>query len=72
MKCSLLHYVKSVQIRSFFWSVFSLFVLNTQIYSIYLHIQSEYWKIWSRKKLRILDNFHTVLNFKYVPSKHSP
>ena len=35
--------VKSVQIRSFSWSVFSC------IYFVNLHIQSEYRKIWTRK-----------------------
>ena len=35
------HCVKSVQIRSYFWSAFSLFGLNTEIYEVNLRIQSE-------------------------------
>ena len=45
--------VKSVLIRSFFWSVLSVFELNTEIYSVNIYIQSEYGKIQTRKKLRI-------------------
>ena len=39
------HCLKSVQKRSFFWSVFSLFGLNTEIYEVNLFIPSEYGKI---------------------------
>ena len=46
-----LHCVKSVQIRSFFWSVFSC------IYEVNLCVQFKYWKI-----LSYLDTFHAVLN----------
>ena len=44
--------MKRVQIRSFFWSVFSfipVFGLNTEIYGVNLRIQSEYRKIPTRK-----------------------
>ena len=51
--------MKSVQIRSFFWSVFSLFELNTEFYSVNLCIQSEYRKIRTRKT-PYLDPFHKV------------
>ena len=43
--------VKSVQIRSFFWSVFSIFGLNTEIYAVNFRIQSEYGKIGTRKNI---------------------
>ena len=42
-----MHFVKSVQIRSFFWSVFS-------------RIRTGYGKIWTRKT-RYLDTFHTAV-----------
>ena len=44
-----LRYVESAQIRSFFRFVFSLFGLNTEIYSVNLRIKSEYRKIRTRK-----------------------
>ena len=50
--CRNLHCVKCVQIRSFFWSVFS---------SVNLRIQSEYRKILTRKS-PYLDIFHAVLS----------
>ena len=40
-----LHGVKIVQIRRYFWSVFPVFGLNTERYSVSLRIQSEYTKI---------------------------
>ena len=43
------HFAKSVQIRSFFWSVFSVFGLNTDIYAVNLRIQSECGKIRTRQ-----------------------
>ena len=43
------HWVKSVQRQSFFWSVFSCFGLNKEIYSVNLLIQSEYRKIRTKK-----------------------
>ena len=43
------HYVESVQIWSFFWSVFSLIGLNTERYSVSLRIQSECGEIRTRK-----------------------
>ena len=42
-------YVKSIQMRSFFWSVFSRSGLNTEIYAVNLGIQFEYGKIETRK-----------------------
>ena len=46
--------MKSVQIRNFFWSVFSclyfpVFGLNTEIYSVHLRIQPKYRKKQTRK-----------------------
>ena len=43
------HCVKSVQILSFFWSVFSRFELNMGRYPVSLCIQSECGKIRTRK-----------------------
>ena len=41
-------YVKSVQIRSYFWSVFSGFGLNTERYKVSLRIHSECEKMRTR------------------------
>ena len=43
------HCVKSVRRRSFFWSVFPTFGLNTERYSVTLRIQSECGKTRTRK-----------------------
>ena len=43
-----IHCVKSVLMRSYFWSVLSLFGLNSENYFVNLHIQSEYRKIQTR------------------------
>ena len=43
------HSVESVQLRSYFWSVFSCIRRNTEIYSVNLRIQSEYRKIRTRE-----------------------
>ena len=49
-KCEMVDCVKSVQIRSFFWSVLPrVRTLNTEIYRVKLHIQSECEKIRARK-----------------------
>ena len=48
MKSEKWHWVKSVQIRSLFW-YFPVFMLNTEIYSKNLCIQSECRKIWGRE-----------------------
>ena len=61
-KLKLLHCVKSVQIRRFFWSVFSR--IRTE-YRVSLRIQSEYGKIRTRKN-RYLDTFHTVLHYVFL------
>ena len=47
-----IHCVKSIQLRSFFWSVFS-------IYSVSLRIQSGWGKIQTRKRT-YSDTFHAV------------
>ena len=43
------HCVKSVEIRSFFWSVFSCIRTEYGVYSVNLRIQSKYRKIRTRK-----------------------
>ena len=47
-KLVLIHYVKSVQIRSYFWSVFSFVRTEYGIYGVSHRIQSEYKKIGTR------------------------
>ena len=42
------HYVKSIQIRSFSGPYFLVFEVNTERYSVSLHIQSEYREIRTR------------------------
>ena len=42
------HYVKNVQIRSIYGQYFSVFRLNTEIYSANIRFQSEYRKIRTR------------------------
>ena len=44
-----IHYVKSVQIRSFFWSVLSCVYTEYGDLLVNLRIQSEYKKIQTRK-----------------------
>ena len=56
------HFVKSVRIRSFSGPHFPAFGLNTGRSSVFLCIQSEYWKIWTRKTPNT-DTFHAVLHF---------
>ena len=51
------HCVKSVRIRSFSGPYFPVFGLNPEIS---LRIQSEYWKIPTRKTLNT-DTFHAVI-----------
>ena len=55
-----IHYVKSVQIRSFSGPYFPVLELNTEIYSINHIIQSEYGKIRTRKT-PCLNTFHAVI-----------
>ena len=50
----IMHCVKCVQIRSFFWSVFS-------------YIWTEYGKMWTRKKTPYLNTFHAVMNLQFCP-----
>ena len=54
--------MKSVQIRSTVCPYFSVFGLNTEIYSINLRIQYEYGK-YEPEKTPYWDNFHTVAVF---------
>ena len=54
-----LHCVKTVQLPIFFWLYFPVFRLNTEFYSVNLHIQSEYKKTWTRTN-SLLDTFHAV------------
>ena len=52
--------VKSVRIRSNFGPHFPAFKLNTKRYSVFLHIQSECWKIWTRITPNT-DNFYAMI-----------
>ena len=53
--------VTSFRIRSFmFWSVFSRFGLNPDIYSVNLRIQSEYIKTSTRKNFKFEHFFYEV------------
>ena len=56
---SLRLYMKSVQMRSFFWSVFPAFGLNTERYS-YLSVFSLNVGKHRPQKTLHLDTFHTV------------
>ena len=53
------HCVKSVCIQSFSGPYFPAFGLNTERYTASSHIQSECWKIWTRKTLNT-DTLHAV------------
>ena len=53
----ILHCVKSVQIRSFFWSVFPEFGLNTERYRVFSPNVGKY----GPEKTPYLDTFHAVL-----------
>ena len=59
------HWLKSVQIQSFFWSVFQVYGLNTDIYRVILRIQSKYRKIRTRKKPHIWRLFTQWSFFNY-------
>ena len=56
--------MKSVQIRSFFWSIFPVFGLNAEIYSLNIRIQSKYVKIRTRKN-SVLGHFSCSEYFGY-------
>ena len=61
----IVHYVKSVQIWSYVWAVFSCIRLKTEIYSGSLRIQSEYRKIRYRNNWALyLDTFHAAIKAK--------
>ena len=51
--------IKIVFIRRFFGPYFRAFGLNTEIYSVNLHIYSKCWKMWARKTPNP-DVFHVV------------
>ena len=61
------HCVKTVQMRIFFWSVF--FCIRTEYgdFSVNLHIQSEYRKIWTRKNSA--DTFHAEKKFTIMQTQ---
>ena len=50
----------------FFWSIFPIFRLNTEIYGVHLRTQSIYGKKTNQKKLRIWTLFTSVDVFKVV------
>ena len=54
------YYVQGVSIRSFYGLYFPAFGLNTEAYSVSLHIQSERGKIRTRKTPNT-DTFHAVV-----------
>ena len=68
--------MKSVRIRSFSGPYFPAFVLNTERYGVYLRIQSEYWKIQTRKTSNtdtlyaVTVIFETFLSQLYVKSDY--
>ena len=55
-----LHCIKSARIRSYSGWNFPAFNLNTERYSVALHVQSEWGKMWTRIALNT-DTFHAVL-----------
>ena len=64
--------VKTVRIRSFFGPHFPAFELNTEIYSLNLHIQSKCGKIWTRKTTNT-NTFHVVAFLEWIiPKNNSP
>ena len=64
------HCMKGVQIRSFFWSVFSAFGLNTERYGVSLRIQSNTGK-YEPEKTPYLDTFHAVSIIQVFICRHS-
>ena len=72
-------FAKSVQIRSYFWSVFSCIRTEygdlrckspyssriQEIYGVNLRIQPEYRKIWTRNITPYLDTLHAVKHVYY-------
>ena len=64
------HCMKGVQIRSFFWSVFSAFGLNTERYGVSLRIQSNTGK-YEPEKTPDLDTFHAVSIIQVFICRHS-
>ena len=60
---NLVHCMKSVQIRSFFWSVLSIFGLNMEIYSAFSPNTGKY----GPEKTPYLDLFHVVV-FTFQPN----
>ena len=66
----LFHCMKSVQIRSFFWSVFPVFGLNAEIYGVNLRIQCEYRKIRTRKN-SVFGHFLRSVSHSILFSRHN-
>ena len=60
------HCEKGVRIRSVSGTYFPAFRLNMEIYRVNLRIQSECWKIRTRKTPNI-DTFHAVWKFGKNP-----
>ena len=54
------HCMKSVQIRNFFWSIFSCIRIDTEIYSVNLCISPNTGK-YEPEKIPYLDTFHVVV-----------
>ena len=65
MKSLHLYFVKNKSMWSFFWSVFSVFSLNIEIYSLSPHNQSEYLKILTSFKILTCVLKHFSLRFIY-------
>ena len=57
------HYLKKVRIRKFSGPQFLTFELSTKIYKLNLHIQSESWKIQTRK-FPNTDTFYGVITYQ--------
>ena len=64
--CNLYHCVQSVQIRSYFWSYFPVFRLNTEICSVKISVFSPNTGKYGPEITLYLDIFHSV----YDTHKH--
>ena len=65
MKKGSIHYLKSVCILSFSGLYFPTFGLNTDIYSVNLHVQSKCGEIWTGKSPNIA-MFYSVIVMQWV------
>ena len=63
------HWVKSVRTRSFSGPYFPAFGMNTERYSVYVRIESESGKIWTRKSPDTV-TFHAVKVYLKSSNKH--